>query len=352
MKLRIPPLAAATCFLLVNFALADTIFLKDGGKIEGTLVREDDDNYVMEVQVSGTIRDEKVVPRGDVLRFEKEKPDLKAFREIDSLFPTPDLLRKEAYEGRIEKLGEFLKEFPASGMVPKVKDMLDILNGELAIVTAGGIKLGGEMIEAEDYDANAYEYDVRIAETRIKSSVKRRDFLGSLRKFDEYEPRFGVSQSRNDLAALMVQVLLAYNTTIEESLATIDVRLKNRSSGLEIMSAEDRAKTERALEEQMAGIKDRYVEEKTSLMKWITPDSLYKESLENAKRQITAELTRLATPAAVPEVPLTEVYRTSWELLLEGTDEEKRAVIEDAKLKRLPEFYLSKLRERAVFAEE
>ena len=55
MKLRIPPIAAATCFLLANFAVADIIFLKDGGKIEGTLVREDDDNYVMEVQVSGTI---------------------------------------------------------------------------------------------------------------------------------------------------------------------------------------------------------------------------------------------------------------------------------------------------------
>jgi DNA-binding Lrp family transcriptional regulator len=352
MKFPTPTLVTTTCFLLMSFSSADTIMLKDGGQIEGTVVREDADNYVVEVQVSGTIRDEKIVPRGDVLRIEKEKADIKAFREIEGLFPAPELLTEEGYESRIAKFGEFLTSHPKSGKAAKVNGMLDALKGELAIIAEGGIKLGDEIVAAQDYEANAYEYDSRIAERRIKGSVARRDFLGALRKFDEYEECFGVSEGRDGLAALMMQVLSAYNTSIEDNLASLDGRLEKRKSGLELMSGEDKANTGRALEEQAEKIAARHAEEKASRIKWITPDSFHKESLEDAKRQIAAETIRLGTASVAPEVPLAQVYRTSMEELLGGTDEQKKAVIDEAKAMLLPEFYLLKLLESAGLAEK
>ena len=50
-------------------AFADTFVLKDGTTIEGTVIRQDDDaNYVIEVQVTSTIKDERVIPKADVVR--------------------------------------------------------------------------------------------------------------------------------------------------------------------------------------------------------------------------------------------------------------------------------------------
>jgi hypothetical protein len=54
--------------------------------------------------------------------------------------------------------------------------------------------------------------------------------------------------------------------------------------------------------------------------------------------------------AKVIEVPVAETYRLAWGKLAAGTEEEKKAVLEDAKKNGLPEPYLVKLRERAGIA--
>ena len=57
---------AAGCLLFLQPAAADIIALKDGKKIKGTVIRKDGDDYIVEVVISGTIKDERRIPRADV----------------------------------------------------------------------------------------------------------------------------------------------------------------------------------------------------------------------------------------------------------------------------------------------
>jgi hypothetical protein len=327
--------------------------MKNGEKIEGTVLREEGENYVVEVHVTSRIRDEKMIPRADVVRIEKTPEFEKAFVEIADLTPAPELLTKEEYEDRIKKLKDYIEAFPESPKNKKVEEMIGILEEELLLIKDGGFKLGEDIIDAEEYEANAYEYDALIAEKKIRDAVARRDYLGALRGFDSYETALGTAEGHAGLASLMLQVLGAYSESLAESLSSIDSRLAAREAGLARMSPAGRAKSLRALEAEQAQLEERLQQEKTAKIKWITPNAYHKGSLEEAQRQATAEIARLDKLETENDTLLSELYRTAWEKLEAATDDlEKKTIIEAAKENNLPEAYLEKLHKRAGLTEE
>ena len=351
MKTLKPTFAAVAWLCCIQFLSADTIVLKNGEKIEGRVIREVDGIYTIEVMVSRTIRDEKKIPVGDVAFIDKEGDDTKAFKEIEKFVPTPELLPESVYESRIEKIEAFINAHPESGKVAKAKEMYDYLSEELAVIREGGIKFGEEMVAAEDYMANAYEYDATIEGNLIKEAVARREFLAALRAFTKYERIFTDAPGRDEIAGLIKQVLGAYQSSIDASLSSLDSRIEKRQAGLSSMTPDDRAQTERALADEEARISARFAAEKEAKEEWVTPDAFHKESLDEARRQADSETKRLETgKVKVLEVPVAETYRLAWGKLAAGTEEEKKAVLEDAKKNGLPEPYLVKLRERAGIA--
>jgi hypothetical protein len=395
MDIRISPILAACCLVFLQSAAADIITLSDGKKIKGTVIREDGDDYIVEVVISGTIRDERRIARADVSHIDK-KPDYeKAFDEIGVPVPTPDLADAEAYEEWLSKLEDFIKAYPESPKAQDAKEMFDTLGSEHDIIAAGGIKFGGEMVSADDYDSNAYEYDQKIAEKRIKDAVARRDFLGSLRMYSNYSERFGQTEGGNAMDALVLQVLIAYKASLDENLASLDRRLEKRKSGLASMTPEDRSQTERALQEEMEKIQQRYQKEKAAGQKWVTPESFHKESMEEVRRAVETEMVRLRSLPTAPQLdmPLAETYRVAWDRLSDvlakeesmisevpakeedgkpadenveerklavlaqderkkAMQEGKRKILAEAKASHLTEFYLEKLRSRAGLEEQ
>ena len=353
MRYRIRSFAAACCFLSLIPVNADVLTIKNGKKIEGTVLREEGENYVVEVRVTATIRDEKIVPRADVLRIEKTPEYEKAFVEIATLSPAPELLSQEGYEERIEKLKKYIETFSKSNKIAKVEEMIKSLEEELDLIKGGAIKFDEGIISAEQYEANAYEFDARIAEKKIRGAVARRDYLTVLRRFDSYEMSFGVAEGYAALTPLIEQVLVSYSESLAESLASLESRLVSRDSGLARMSAGDRAKSIRALDDEQSQLAARLQEEKAAKVKWITPHAYYKESLEEAVKQAASEIAKLDTFVNVVNTPLAELYRTAWEKLQATEDNQKKqAILDEVKAKNLPESYLEKLIKRAGLTKE
>jgi len=346
---RTIPSLIVSFFCLVQGASADTIVLNNGEKIEGRIVREDGDNYVVEVRVSGTIKDERVIPKNEVKLIEEEKEDQKAFRMIADLVPTPEMLSEEDYEVRIEKVREFTEKFPASERTPRAKEMLDILNEEFEVIRDGGIKFEDEMVSEETYNLNAYEFDSTIAEKSIDESINRRDFLRALRLFTDYEKTFSDAAGRDDIAGRIHQVLNAYGTRIDESLVSFDLRIEKRQAGLGSMAADDRAQAERAIANEMQLLEERFQKEKEEQLSWITPYPYHKQSLEEARRQVDREISRLKSKSRNQplDTPLEEVYRVTWTKLSSGDQQEKKVVLDEVKGLGMPDIYLDKLRRHA-----
>jgi hypothetical protein len=339
---------------IYQVANADTLKLNDGEKIEGRVIRETEESYLVEVIGEGAFKEERIISKKDVKSIEKEEADSIAFGKLSSLVPTPDLLKATEYDERIELVENFLREHPKSAKVNKAKDLLEELSAESDVIRGGGVKFGGAMVSGEEYAANAYEYDAVIAEKLVVSAIQRRELLGALRLFAVYDSKFKDADGRGALAAKMKHVLAALSRAVEASIAGHENLIAKREAGLAQMAPQDRTNAERAIAEQNEKLQKRYESEKATPGTWVTPDEYHKESLEECKRQIESEMNRIEASEGKESTgeSLAEMYRATWEKIVKVTDEEKKGILDELKRVRLPEEYIEKIAKRGEAAPE
>jgi len=285
--LRLLPLLALTS------AAADTFELKDGTKLEGTILREEGSDYIIQVQVTKSIKDERRIPKADVVSQVAEKKDETAFVEIAGLVPAPDLLEESQYNARIKKVVSFLKEFPDS---PKKKDAAtihDTLESERAAIAAGGVKFEGKMVSADERAPKAYALDASILAASLKSAVDAGDMLTALRTWSKLEAEFPGSTAYRETIPFMVRVMRSHLSAVEATLGGYDARVKHRETGLAGMNANDRVRSELAIKEEQDAYLARVAREKAAGIKWLSLDPFVKQPLEETKRMLDNEIRRL-----------------------------------------------------------
>lgn len=273
---------------------ADTFTLKDGTNLEAKIVSETPVAYLLEVQVSKSIKDKRTVAKADVAKVSREQPDFKAFQVIAGLVPTPDLITTEDGLARIAQVEKFLKDFGTASSAKEAKVILLALKKESAAISAGSIKIGGSLVSAAEYEANTYDLDAQIEATKIRNSVDEGELLAALRLFSDFDANFPTTLSHGALVPLIRQVIQNQISEAKQSLLTLPDRLKGRELGLSRMVAEDRATSQAALKEETSEHEARYKSETNSKFKWVTTDPFHKASLEDTVKTGESELIRLA----------------------------------------------------------
>jgi len=338
-----PPIAA-TLLLLAAGLHADTIRLSDGRELEGEILREDGDEYVVRVQVTATIRDERRIPKDQVVEIIEEKMDEAAFEAIASLTPTPDLLEVADYEQRIRQVEKFIEGHPDSPLIEQAEEVLKTLDEEVAIIRQGGLKFDGEMIEAEERARHAYAIDARIARRRVERLARAGNLVEALRAWERFSTDFRGSEAFTDSLPFARRLVGSQLARVSESLETFDQRVAERKAGLERIPPRDRDRTERILAEESAEYLARVQREKAAGVRWPSLDPYHKEPLETTREQLEDEQAKLNTldPAKLPDTQ--QAWDEAWETLdNEPTPEAAREALEEAGRAGLPEDYLKQL---------
>lgn len=337
--------------LLTLPGLADTFLMKDGTELKGRVLEQDATSYVLEIQFTRGIKDERVVAKADVISIVKEKPDVAAFELISELFPIPDALTVVQYDQKIRAVQKFLTEHPGSSNAKVAKDMLAALKSEANEILSGAVKLDGKIIPPSEYRANAYDIDARIGAASIKRLIDDARYLEALREFSKFERDFRYTTSYDGLIPLIKQVISVYTAGIRQSLADYDVRIKDRETGLEQMAVTDRIKSINAISEETAALENRYLAQKAAKIGWVTPHLFHKASLVTTLAYGKKELTRLETAKKPVVGDGGKAYRDAL-LLIEGgaNKAEAATAIAAAKTAGVPHRYLENLQAAALAA--
>jgi hypothetical protein len=335
--------------LALSSAMADSFELKDGTKFEGTILREEGSDYIIQVQITKSIKDERRIPKADVVSQVAEKKDETAFLEIAKLVPTPDLLEEAQYAARVKKAEAFIKEFPKSPKAADVRKIYDDLETERAVVAAGGVKFGGKMISAAERAPKAYALDASIVATTLKSAVEAGDILGALRTWSKLETQFPGSTAYRETVPFMVKVMRSHLANVDATLAGFDARTKSRASGLEGMSGNDRARSEQAIKEEQDLYLARVAQEKAAGIKWLSLDPFVKQPLEETKRMLENEIRRLTNLDPGNLRNTEQAYEEAYAAVTkaEATPQEVQAAISKAKSANLPTAYVEILTKAA-----
>ena len=341
-------------FGLLAFAgpsFADTIHLKDGTKLSGSILREEGDSYVVSVNVTRSIRDERVIPKADVAKIERAKLDLIAFEEIEKLLPVPDLTLESDYKKRIEAVEKFLEEHRGSSKSREARSILATLKEEAEQIGNGGIKYGGKVLPPAEYRANAYDIDAKIQENQIRALVKQGRFLEALRAFEKFDAEFRNTKAFADIIPLIKQVITSYSTSVDELLASYDKRVSDRELGLERMSSADRSVTSSAILEENATLEQRFKAEKDAKIGWVSVHPFCKPALEDTVSHARQELNRLSSLENATNQDGGKVYRETLAAIQNAQDANAIAnAVNNARAAMIPAKYMAILEAAAASA--
>lgn len=348
MKFSLP--IALLCFLTSSFpARADTYTLNDGTSLDGTILKETSDSYLLEVQITKSIKDERRIAKSDVAKIEREPPDKKAFSAIEKSVPTADLMTTDDYQQMISNVERFIKSYPKSSHLKAANTCLETLKLETSQVAAGAFKLNGKMISPAEYRTNAYDLDARKKESKIRSLVYQYQFLPALREFAAFDRDYRTTLSYAAIAPLMKQVIQSQVAEAKQSLLTLDVRLKEREVGLERMETQNRNATINAIKEETAEMEARYKAEVEAKQSWVTTSLYHKASLEDTVKFGEAELVRLSAVKTVLGVDGGKAYREAWALVYKGGSPAAiSSALATAKAAAVPSSYLADLEAAAA----
>lgn len=347
--LSIPILLAAAALLATSPAPADTIILKNGTKYEGRILKEDADSYLLEIQVTRSIRDERRVPKADIAKIEKVDPSDAIFtEELAKLGNTPDLLDEPAYQARIGQLEEFLKKYPSSKHNRAAREMIAKLNDERKLIAAGSIKLEGRIVSPAQRLADAIGIDAAVLAGQMQRTAEAGNYIEALRAFESLEKQAPGSKAHLDAIPRAGRLLSAFRTQVNAALTSLDKRLADRKVGLERMPAADRARAEAIFAQQEKALQAKLLEEKSAGIKWLSFDPFDERSLSDTLRRIDTETTRIERTDTSRLQPIDQAYRDAWKDL-EGADaKQAKSILDDIKRLRLPDRYFAALEQRAA----
>lgn len=331
--------------LAIATAAADTLELKDGTKLEGTILREDGDHYVVQVQVTKSIKDERRIPKSDVVKQVAEKKDETAFLAVAKLVPAPDLLGEPAYTARLAKVEAFLKDFPDSSKKSAALGIQRELDSERAAIAAGGVKFGGKLISAAERAPQAYALDATIQANTIRAAVEAGDMLAALRGWSRLDTEFSGSKAYRDLIPFMVTVMKSHLGNVNSTLAGLDARVKAREDGLAGMNGNDRARSQQAIREEENAYLAHVAREKAAGIKWLSLNPFVQGPLDETKRLLENEIRRLGQLDPTKLRNSEQAYADAWAQVTRpgATRQEAEAAVSKARSENVPQPYLDQL---------
>jgi outer membrane protein assembly factor BamD (BamD/ComL family) len=242
--------AAALTLVLFSagtFALADTVTLKNGSKIEGKVLSENDKEVVIEERVAAGITDTRTVPKAEVAKIEKVAQDAPAYQALKNLQPGANSLPAANYDQVIRSLNNFINSYPQSTHVADVKKQLAAWEEEKTRVDAGEVKLANRWLSKEEADKEKYQISGQLLLNYMQQQQRQGDLTGAMNSFDQLEKNFPNSRAYIDAVELARTILPTLKANADRSSQQWKFQQAEREKGLQLLSEAQRAETMAAI---------------------------------------------------------------------------------------------------------
>ena len=218
-------LTLLTAFLPLQIH-ADTVILATGEKVDGKISLETDTEITVEIKVSSSISDERVIKKADIKKIEKDSPEELAFQAVKNFkLNSQSSFKPEVYDRTIARLQNFKTNYPNSTHLDGITEILTAFEQEKTRVDAGELKFQGKWINR----AEATKRKVQIGGQQFFDNMKyqsgARDLSGALNSFDEIEKNYKGARIYPDAIELAIQIL---NTLYRDALERAKINVYNQ----------------------------------------------------------------------------------------------------------------------------
>lgn len=295
---NLPFFCLAASFLLAVLSLrADEIKLKSGQTLTGRITYEAADIVKMEIPISASIKETKVIGRADIASIVKDAADDVEFNKIQTLVPTASMVDVDAYKKMLESGPDaFLKNFPTSVHVPKVKEIRATLADELDKVERGFMKLDGEWLSPQDKLFYKELIESKIRLLRMESSAKGNNYnqlIAAMREFEVIEESYFGSPAFPKAVEIAKQIVPVLGRQLQTMASSVDYQNAEYEKALAASTPEARVQLTAARAREDKSYTDSVASDKKAGVKWVQFNPRNKQGIEEALRLAATELTRI-----------------------------------------------------------
>lgn len=240
-----------TFALISSTAFADIVVLKNGEKVEGKIIRENDQQLVMEVKVTASITDERVIAKTEVERVEKVNAETEAYRAILALQPPTSSMASAQYDAPIQTLQSYIRQYPNSVHTEDAQKTLKAFIEEKKRVDAGEVKLQGQWISKEEVEKEKVQIGGRISFEYMKSQSASGDHIGALNTFLTLEKNYGGAAVLPDAIELAKRLVAGIKPAVERALPEQKILKANKEAGFKSAGPADRIEMQKAYKGEM-----------------------------------------------------------------------------------------------------
>ena len=326
-------------------ASADTFRLKNGEVVEGTIIDNQPDHFLVKGKNAAGIGFEREIKKSDVLEHIVDTPDRIAFKQIEGYLPTPDRLTVPQYQKRLRDLQGFLNAFPDSPFVPDAKKMDEQLRKELRQAQLGGLKLDGEWIRPAQRNRNAYEIDAGLAMDDMKAAAKDNNHQKALLKFDEIVAEFPSTKYYVPSTQFAEKVLKNYQNLVKSKFSGVKAAKERREINIRRLPEAQRAAERAAIQARDKRYLDMVSAQKTKQgWRWVTltGNDVHPGPMQDTLRNIQTTLDQIAN-VEEPEKDGGALYRAAYGAALQKNEEQARELITELKSLQVPDRYIERI---------
>lgn len=328
------------------YASADTFILESGKSLEGKIISEDDESYLLEIQVTHSIKDEKRIKKSEIKEIIKVSEEEIAFNSLKPYLDAPDLSSEKEYIEKIGKLSTFVVKFPDSEHIDFVNKAISKLQDELKSIKEGAIKLNGLIIPESGILANQYDIDASILLKKLHRLHEANSSHDILKIWEKFYPEYSYSSSMEEAVPIMISTLRRYRSQLANLRDTLPSRVKKRKAAMERLNEDDEQRTIEALKEREQLFKTIHQQERETGRIWLTLDD-YDNNIINYNLKKTEEVMKLLhgfNPAKTANGGL--IYRNAWTAITAGNIAEAESALQEFSRLKIPNKYYDMLNEK------
>ncbi len=272
---------------------ADTVTLKSGEKLAGKILSETETEVTMSVQISATIKDERVVKREEIAAIDKVQPDELAWAAMANFVPGTESLEREEYDRIRTALGYFTSTFPKSPHAALAQSRLDQFTTEQVRVSVGEVKLNGQWLPKDRVLEERVQIGGRVLLNRMKRAVAAGQFAEAMATLDQMEKSFPGSLSYPEAVELARRVLPALSAAVEQRKEALTRQTDDEKVRLKASKGAEHAQLEALLKQEKTRTEATLAASERAGVKWLPLQPANEKSLASLLSKVGSEMTRL-----------------------------------------------------------
>ncbi len=299
MKISRTRIAMLALLCGTSFLKADILMLKNGTKVEGTILEQSDQGVKMRYRLTPKIMDEKLFPAADIDKVIKQTPQEVEVVELRKELPTADLMKADEYEQIIQdRLRPFVNKYPGTPEAKEVEEIIAKLQEEKTMVSNGQIKLEGRWLSVKEAKAEAFNVEAFRIIQAMRQKAAKLDYAGSLREFDKLispPPAYKGSTYFVQAIPEAVAILGKWIAALDKMSSEQPQLAKARQDGLSKLQEPELSKTKNAIADEENKWRAAYEVERRQKLRWSAPYKYDLASIQAAQKEAVQEQTRLQT---------------------------------------------------------